>query len=137
VADRVAWGDVAPTAYLGVPHVAELTQALRPLRARPQLIHGDLTGNVLFADGLPPLILDLSPYWRPPVTAAAIVVADALIHEGADRRLIDAVGELPEFGQYLLRALIFRAVAQAELGLEGFGDLASPVRLALDLADGG
>ena len=41
------------------------------------MIHADLTGNVLFADGLPPLVLDLSPLWRPAVAAAAIVVADA------------------------------------------------------------
>jgi len=25
-------------------------------------MHGDLTGNVLFADGLPPLVIDLSLY---------------------------------------------------------------------------
>lgn len=134
VADRVAWGEVAPTEYLGVPHVCELMSRFRPLRARAQLIHGDLSGNVLFVDGRPPLLLDLSPYWRPPLAADAIVVADELVHEGADRNLVDAVGERPDFAQYLLRALVFRVVAQAERGDGAFGRFAAPVRLALELA---
>jgi tRNA A-37 threonylcarbamoyl transferase component Bud32 len=29
---------------------------------RAQIVHGDLTTNVLFAEGLPPLIIDVSPY---------------------------------------------------------------------------
>jgi uncharacterized protein (TIGR02569 family) len=134
VADRVAWGETAPTEYLGVPHVRELMSRFRPLEAPAQLIHGDLSGNVLFADGRPPLLLDLSPYWRPPLTSAAIVVADALVHEGADRNLVEAVADRPDFAQYLLRALVFRAVAQAELGDDDFGRFAAPVRLALELA---
>jgi uncharacterized protein (TIGR02569 family) len=136
VADRVAWGEVAPTEYVGVPHVRELMGLLRPLEAPAQLIHGDLSGNVLFADGRPPLLLDLSPYWRPPLTSAAIVVADALVHAAADRNLVEAVADRPDFAQYLLRALIFRVVAHAELGDDDFGRFAAPVRLALDLAVG-
>lgn len=42
-------------------------------------IHGDLTGNVLFAAGRAPAVIDFSPYWRPPVFAEAIVVADGLL----------------------------------------------------------
>ena len=38
-------------------------------------MHGDLTGNVLFAEGLPPAILDLSLYFRPPGFATAVVLA--------------------------------------------------------------
>jgi uncharacterized protein (TIGR02569 family) len=114
VADRVAWGELPATPYLDVPHVARLVAALRPLDAPPQLVHGDLTGNVLFAEGLPPLVLDLSPYWRPAPAAAAVVVADALVHEHADAGLVQAAAAEPDFGQYLLRALIFRLVTQAQ-----------------------
>ena len=42
----------------------------------PQLVHCDLTGNVLFAAGLPPAVIDISPYWRPPSYAEGVVVAD-------------------------------------------------------------
>ena len=33
-------------------HLERLAAALRPLRASSQVVHGDLTGNVLFAEGL-------------------------------------------------------------------------------------
>jgi uncharacterized protein (TIGR02569 family) len=134
VADRVAWGEIPMTDYVDMPHVAELAAALRPIAATPQLTHGDLTGNVLFADGLPPVVLDLSVYWRPPTTASAIVVADALVYEQADRELLDAVSDPPDFAQYLLRALIFRVVVHAGLGPDGGDPFADAVRLALDLA---
>lgn len=134
VADRVAWGDVTATDHLAVPHVRELTRCLRPLEAPAQLIHADLSGNVLFADGRAPLVLDVSPYWRPPLISAAIVIADALVYEGGDRNLVHAVAELPDFAQYLLRALVFRAVAQAELGDDDFDRFTAPVRQAVELA---
>ncbi len=83
---------------------------LRPLEASSQLIHADLTGNVLFDDQLPPAVIDFSPYWRPAAFASAIVVADALVWEGADESILDAVAHIEDFGQLLLRALIYRAV---------------------------
>jgi len=45
-------------------HLPALVAARRPLSAWPRLMHGDLTGNVLFADGLPPLVIDLSLIFR-------------------------------------------------------------------------
>jgi uncharacterized protein (TIGR02569 family) len=110
IGDRVAWGEVSAREYDDVDHVAELAAALKPIDAVPQLIHGDLTGNVLFAEGLPPLVIDLSPYWRPVATAAAIVIADALAFEGADITILDHTIDMPDFDQYLLRALIYRVV---------------------------
>jgi uncharacterized protein (TIGR02569 family) len=76
--DRVAWGDTPDTPYRHVPYVAELVDRLRPPPTSDQLIHGDLTGNVLFAHDEPPAIIDLSLYWRPVGYATAIVVADAI-----------------------------------------------------------
>jgi hypothetical protein len=73
-------------------------------------VHGDLTGNVLFATDLPPAIIDFSPYWRPTPFASAIVVADALVWEGADASLLGAVAHIDRFEQFLLRAIIYRAV---------------------------
>lgn len=105
VGDRVAWGERTPGGY----DLASLRRALRPLNAPAQLIHGDLSTNVLFAVDAPPLVLDLSPYWRPPPFAAAVVVVDALTVEGVDVFGLEARG--PGFAQYLLRALIFRIVS--------------------------
>ncbi len=111
IADRVAWGELDAGDIPVVKHLPALLAAVRPVAASSQLIHGDLTGNVLFADGLAPAIIDLSPYWRPPSFASAVVVADALVWEGADERLLRAWTNGADFTQYLLRALIYRAVA--------------------------
>jgi uncharacterized protein (TIGR02569 family) len=110
IGDRVAWGDLPMSEFGHVKHLARLSAALRPVHQPSQLIHGDLTGNVLFADDLPPAIIDFSPYWRPIGFAAAIIVCDALVWEGADAALLDAVGHIEQFDQLLLRALIYRAV---------------------------
>jgi uncharacterized protein (TIGR02569 family) len=111
VGDRVAWGELPAAEFAHVKHLPRLVAALRPVDATTsQLVHGDLTGNTLFADGLPPAIIDFSPYWRPPAFASAVVVGDALVWEGADETLLDAVAHVADFPQYLLRALIYRAV---------------------------
>ena len=99
VGDRVAWGE-AP-----YPELADVLSALEPVDAPSQLIHGDLTGNVLFHDELPPAVIDFAPYWRPPEFASAIVVADAITWEGALAELANAVPR-----QELIRALVYRGV---------------------------
>jgi uncharacterized protein (TIGR02569 family) len=114
VGDRVAWGELSAAAFAHVKHVPLLVAALRPLdTSSSQLVHGDLTGNVLFAAGRPPAVIDFSPYWRPPAFAAAVVVGDALAWEEADASLLDAVAHVDDFPQYLLRALIYRVVVDA------------------------
>jgi uncharacterized protein (TIGR02569 family) len=114
VGERVAWGELPAEELWHVRHLPRLVTARRPVdESASQLVHGDLTGNVLFADGLPPAVIDFSPYWRPPAFATAVVVGDALLWEGADESLLDAVAHVDDFPQFLLRALIFRAVVAA------------------------
>ena len=100
-------------------------------------MHGDLTGNVLFADGLPPAVIDFAPYWRPPAFATAVVVGDALLWEGADETLLAAVEHVDAFPQFLLRALIYRAVVDAIFRNGEVRDeddcFGAPVELALRL----
>ncbi len=110
IGDRVAWGELEADRFAPVEHVPDLAAARRELDAPCQLVHGDLTGNVLFGQGLQPAIIDFSPYWRPPAYASAVVVADALVWEGADASLLDVVAHVPRFPQFLVRALIMRVV---------------------------
>jgi uncharacterized protein (TIGR02569 family) len=112
VADRVAWGEapLPPGPVTEDRILRELLDARQPVGAAAQLVHGDLAGNVLFADGEAPAIIDFSPYQRPPAYAIGVIVADAVVWEGADLALLDRVAERKEFGQSLLRALIFRHV---------------------------
>ena len=141
VGDRVAWGELPAETFAHVKHLPRLVEALRPLDDSAQVVHGDLTGNVLFADGLAPAVIDFSPYWRPTAFASAVVVGDALTWEGADESLLDAVDHIASFPQFLLRALIYRIVVDA-LFREGEPDrpdsddcFLGPVELACRLAE--
>ena len=114
-ADRAAWGERDVT----MPVVARarwsrLAGLLEPVSVPAQLVHGDLSGNVLFAEGELPAIIDFSPYWRPVGYAEAIVVVDALLWFGADRRVLVARADTDGFAQMLVRALMFRLVALTE-----------------------
>lgn len=141
VGDRVAWGELPAEDFAHVKHLPRLAAARRPVEtSASQLVHGDLTGNVLFADELPPAVIDFSPYWRPPGFAAAIVVGDALVWEGADETLLRAVAHVDELPQLLLRALIYRAVVDAlfhpgELRSDDEDLFLAPVELACSLAE--
>lgn len=113
VADRVVWDGHAVELHDGELRRwhDELQARLRPVDVVEQVVHGDLTGNVLA--GELPGILDFSPYWRSPDHADAQVVVDATIWFGAEPSLADGLDP-----QLLLRALLFRVVA-----LDGRGAL--------------
>jgi uncharacterized protein (TIGR02569 family) len=134
-ADRQAWDDEPLDALQRYPHLAALAGLRRPVQAPAQVIHGDLTGNVLFAEGLAPAVIDFSAYWRPAAYAGAIVVADALVWDGAPDAITAALDPGPDAGQFLVRALLFRAVAEIirKPDLDP-GIAARPFGLAIQLA---
>jgi uncharacterized protein (TIGR02569 family) len=112
---RMAWDD-EPLVVAGEglrPLVEQLAAALRPVDEASQLVHGDLGGNVLLAAGQPPAVIDLSPYWRPPGWALAVVAVDAMAWSDADP-------DGPSFAdldpQMLLRAMLYRLVTDDVLG---------------------
>jgi uncharacterized protein (TIGR02569 family) len=122
VGDRAAWGEIPLRVDAG-PLRAVLDR-LEPLRVSewagspPQVIHGDIGGNVLFADasGLPPAIIDVSPYLRPRPFADAVLVADAVAWDHApltfaERFLTTDASRRAALG----RAVVFRLVAALEL----------------------
>jgi uncharacterized protein (TIGR02569 family) len=119
-ADQAAWGERSADVPEPLrPLVERLMRHRRPVDLPVQLVHGDLTGNVLFADDLPPAVIDLSPYVRPATYPLAVVVVDALAWHGADEALVRALDDDPESGQLLLRAALFRLYAAAHFGPAG------------------
>ena len=89
----------------------------RPLDLPAQLIHGDLTGNVLFTAQKPPAVIDVSPYWRPMNYATAILFADLVCWHRVDPdAVIKRVGQVAHFPQLLVRALLFRMVTDLLAG---------------------
>lgn len=135
VADRVAWGEEQITPLAPVAgHFRELHSLLRPVRAVNQVVHGDLSGNVLFASGQPPAVIDFSPYWRPVSYADAIVAVDGLLWFGAGPELVELASSGADFPQMLVRAALFRLVALNEMArafgagvLDGELDVFEPV----------
>lgn len=113
-ADRMAWDEVE------LPHdptLDRLAAAFRPVRAPRQLVHGDLLGNVLFADGQPPTVIDWPPYWRPAGFGAAVAAVDAVCWHGVSMTALDALGDgVAEWRQLLVRALAFRIATMHLLG---------------------
>jgi hypothetical protein len=90
--------------------------------ARPafhdQVVHGDLTGNVL-RDRDRAAVIDWPPYWRPTGWALAVVGVDVVCWEGADPTLLDRWSTGPAWPQLLLRALVFRTACRGRHEMVG------------------
>jgi Ser/Thr protein kinase RdoA (MazF antagonist) len=117
-ADRGAFGDLPRDVDVRVRPTLETLWALkRPLIGlTDQVIHGDANAaNVLIAPGLPPAIIDLAPYWRPPEFALAIAALWLCAYQGHVEAFA-AFEHAREFDQLLLRALI-----RTLLVMDGFG----------------
>jgi len=111
VADKVTWGEMEIVHHPRIaPAIERLSKCLREVHETSQLIHGDFGGNVLFSKEAPPAIIDFSPYWRPVEFAVGIIIADAIVWEGADLSLIELGSKLSNFHQHLLRAELRRII---------------------------
>ncbi len=124
-AHRIAWK--RDRLHPGMAKVAQdtLTRLLPEVSPwdgeRVQIVHSDLSGNVLFHDSLEPLVIDFSPTIAPVEYAEAILVCDCIAWEGSpvsDLRLLPAT-EL--YREAILRAVIFRLAVTA-LVAGGDGD---------------
>jgi uncharacterized protein (TIGR02569 family) len=115
-ADAMAWGDrvIQLDAGAGGALFDELAPFREELDLPAQVVHGDLFGTVLFADGQPPAVLDLVPFWRPVEYAAAVIVVDALAWGGGEGELVSDWSHLDGWPQVLLRALLFRIALHAQ-----------------------
>jgi uncharacterized protein (TIGR02569 family) len=129
IGDGVAREELAPT--VAHPILARLLAMREPIAAASQVIHGDLTENLLFAEGLPPAIIDVTPYFRPRGFAAAVVVGDAVRWRDADPDpLLEAVADDPSFPQLFVRAVIYRLVTSLVFGRTDVSYFESDVALA-------
>ena len=102
-------------ANLVMPLVDRLLAARRPGELPSQVIHSDIGGNVPFADGLPPAVIDFSTMYRPAGFALAIAAFDAITWINADPSIFRLLGDVDELDQLLLRAAILRLVVAGEL----------------------
>ena len=132
-ADRVAWGEVRPD------YPAEYLAMLKPLLARAssslpsQHVHADLTGNVVFAPGVAPGIIDPTLYWRPAAFAEAVVLVD----QGWFPQTLDLTpfDDTPDLPAMLRRAAARRIAEQPEQVAAHGKDASEAMRVARQVAD--
>lgn len=112
VGDRVAWDEQPlevhdPTLR---SFALRLYRYVEPSTEESQLIHGDLSGNVLFHPGVSPAVIDFTAYWRPALFSLAVVAVDAVSWYGADQTLFNALPDNPTRDSILARAGLYRLV---------------------------
>ncbi len=107
--DRLAWDEIP---LRGGETMAELLEPLALARRQVDLpsqpVHGDLLGNVLFAAGSAPAVIDWPVYHRPASWALAVAVVDALVWQLAPPALLTRQAGRPDWDQLLIRALMYR-----------------------------
>jgi uncharacterized protein (TIGR02569 family) len=111
-AERWAFGPVSglPEAPL-VPRIAA---RLEDVDLGPdQLVHADLAGNVLLDAYGAPVVIDVSPAWRPTRWAQALCVLDATAWLGADTATLAPYRHGVD-RQAMLRALLFRVLSDPD-----------------------
>lgn len=121
-ADWLAWSDAPEIDELVSGLIAPLMQRKRDVSGlRSQLIHGDLNEqNILVAPGLPPALIDMTPYWRPPEFALAVLAFWIGPYRG-DADVLPLFAAIPAFDQMLIRMAlrtIFVSQEFARLGAE-------------------
>lgn len=124
-AHRIAWQSSLLPSHLPWSATSVLQQLLKNIRsdaAEPaQIIHADLSGNILFDEELPPLVIDFSPFYAPAAYADAILFCDCIAWQNSP---LSELALLPQNGHYkemLIRATAFRLSVAAILnGQDGF-----------------
>lgn len=120
IADRMTWREQLFICSNKLESLLlPLVEKLKPLNLESQLIHGDLTGNILFHKDLEPAVIDMTPYWHPADFASAVIVEDSIVWDGAPTTLIDQLGKTADNYQLILRAVIWRIKITDELIKQG------------------
>lgn len=123
VADRAAWSanpagvlesglDVTATPkeeQLAALHLAaKITPHLKELRSRRQVGHADMLATTLYQGTSMPVVTDILPVARPHGYTAVQVMVDGMIAGAVDYKIIRRFAHIPEIGQLVLRATLYR-----------------------------
>ncbi|MCM3038119.1 hypothetical protein M3201_00180 [Paenibacillus motobuensis] len=87
-----------------------------------QIVHGDLSGNILFDEVLSPLVIDFSPTIAPVEYAEAILVCDCIAWQGSKVSEIDLLPNDKLYREMIIRAIIFRLTVSAILSKGNIGE---------------
>lgn len=114
---RIAWQiDELP---IELPHEIQdsINNLLRRVslkeKYKMQIVHSDLSGNILFDQVLNPLVIDFSPTIAPVEYAEAILVCDCIAWQGSEVSEIDLLPGDELYKEMIIRAIIFRLAVSA------------------------
>lgn len=115
IADKMVWGEILMKyGQKLAPSMHRLEKLIKPINPVNQIIHGDMTGNILFYPFISPAIIDLSLYWHPAKYAEAIIVVDSIVWYDAPDSLMDKLENTFEINQLLIRATMWRIKTKEE-----------------------
>lgn len=117
VAERAAFGEGPAPEQASPAAVALAEDAVRRGAGADlgpdQLVHADLAGNVLLDLAGAPLVVDVSPAWRPVLWAEAVCVLDAVLWWGAPPGALEEWRDGPERAA-MQRAVAFRVLSDQQ-----------------------
>ena len=137
MADKMAWGELPLPLYFQPTKdiLTKLQNKRKKLNLKNQIIHGDISGNILFNKKHSPTIIDFSPYWRPANFAMAVVFVDAIVWNGVNKNKIKKFQNIKHFEQLIIRALIRRICELVNLSQNGTKDYINDIQKIIKQAD--
>lgn len=120
VAERVVWhgAEMPTTAVYDVPEweLWDRARALGPAltseeAAASQVVHGDVSGNVLSSPAFEEVVfIDMSPGWRPASSVEAQIAVESVAWHGGDESLLEEIAARPGGRAAMARACAFRVL---------------------------
>jgi uncharacterized protein (TIGR02569 family) len=125
------WARAEREAFEGSPSGPSLVRRLAALRddteiGPDQLVHADVAGNVLLDAAGAPVVIDVSPAWRPVRWAEAVCVLDAVLWLDAPAARLGDWTSGPD-RQAMLRAALFRLLSDVDPPLDRYESVLAPV----------
>ncbi|QHQ59561.1 hypothetical protein Ana3638_01075 [Anaerocolumna sedimenticola] len=112
ISQRIAWQKENLPSNLSKEASKILDELISKIKLKEnyklQIIHADLSGNILFDKALNPLIIDFSPTIAPVKYAEAILVCDCIAWQGSPISEIGLICCSKNNIEMILRAVIFR-----------------------------
>ena len=109
---RIAWQNERLPQHISKNAFKILEELLSKVKLKEnykvQIVHSDLSGNILFDKDLTPLIIDFSPAIAPVEYAEAILICDSIAWEESPTSEIELICHSEVNVEMILRAVIFR-----------------------------
>lgn len=112
ISHRIAWQKEKLPQYISRDAYKILEVLISKIKLKEnyeiQIVHSDLSGNILFDEVLSPLIIDFSPTIAPTEYAEAILVCDSIAWHGGSNSELKLICHSEFNIEMIIRAIIFR-----------------------------